>query len=191
MVATESARQLVMVLFGLSIVWVIVMVIRNDTASMVRALVVAAILGLAFFYLGQTKIQTLSFKAVKDDIFPPKQEYISWTKTETSSGGYYQTRYIFTEPGPRLVLEMEEGGKLLTVKDIDPLNRVLQRIGLPPVKSGVRELSAITGNRFDVNMYRWDDYKLGTLTVERTICRNMQTTESYHCIATITVTYNK
>jgi len=189
MIETATLRQIVMVLFGLSIVWVIVMIIRNDTATLARALIVAAVLGLAFFYLGQTKIDKVSFKAVKEDLFPPKEEFFTWNRTDSQAGGHYQTRFIFTEPGPRLILDMESGGKHLTIKDVEPLNRVLDKIGLPPVKTGTRELSAITGSLIDANTYRWDDYEPGVLSIERSICRNLATTESYHCIVSITITY--
>jgi len=189
MIDTETARLVVMVLLGLSIVWVIAMIIKNDTASLVRALLVMAALGLVFFYLGQTKIETISLKTVKEDLFPRQKEFFSWTRTESSAGGRYQTRFAFAEPGPRLILELEQGGKYLTIKNIVPLNAVLKEIGLPPVENGVRELVAITGSLIDANLYRWNDYKLGILTVERGICRNINTAESYPCITLITVEY--
>ncbi len=189
MLATGTVRQIVMVLLGLSVVWVIVTIIRNDTATLVRALLVTAVFGLCFYYLGQTRIETISFKSVKEDLFPAKEQYFTWTRSDTSAGGRYQTRFVFTEPGPRLFLEMEDGGKYLTIKDVAPLNKVLDKLGLPHVKTGVRELSAITGSRLDVSTYRWDDYETGILSIERSICRNISTAESYHCISSITITY--
>jgi hypothetical protein len=73
------------------------------------------------------------------------------------------------------------------VTNIAPLNRVLKYIGLPPVKHGIRELASITGSTLDANLYRWDNYELGVLTVERGICRNVTTAESFPCIESITV----
>ena len=185
--ATETAKLILMVLLALSAIWVIICIIRNDTATIVRALIVTVLVGLSFFYVNQTKLQTLTLDAIRDDLFPPKLEYFTFDKRETTAGGILTTTYIFTEPGPRLRLTMEKGGKYLTISDIRSLNRVLAYVGLPPVKSGVRELASITGSTLDANLYRWEDYDLGVMTLERGICHNISTTESYPCISSITV----
>jgi len=187
MISTETARTLILVLLGLAIVWVILCVIRNDMATIVRALIVMILLGIVFYYLSQTKVQTLSYKSIKNDLFPPKALHVIFEKRDSYVSGSLVTTYLFAEPGPELVLSMEEGGKYLTIKDIDPLNRVLQYVGLPPVKTGVRELAAITGSGLDTDKYRWDDYELGILTIERGICRNVATTSTYPCIQAISV----
>jgi hypothetical protein len=187
MIATESARLGILVLLGLSVLWVIVCVVKNDTATIVRAILTAVVFGIIFFYLNQTKLQTLSFKAIKNDLFPPKPLHLSYEKRETIVGNQLRTVYAFDEPGPELVLSMEEGGKSLSIEDIDPLNRVLKYIGLPPVKRGVPQLSSITGSTLDSDRYQWDDYELGTLIIERGICRNVDTASTYPCIDTITI----
>jgi hypothetical protein len=187
MVATESARTVILVLLGLSVFWVVICVVKNDTATILRALVTMVILGLAFFYLNQTKLQTLSYKNIKNDLFPPKPLHISFEKHDTVIASTLQTVYTFAEPGPELVLSMDEGGKYLTISDIDPLNRILEYVGLPPVKRGTRELAAITGSNLDVDKYRWDEYELGILIIERGICRNVATTNTYPCIESITL----
>jgi hypothetical protein len=187
MIATETARTAVLVLLGLSVFWVIILIVKNDTATIVRAIITTVILGLAFFYLNQTKLQTLSFKSIKNDLFPPKALHLSYEKHESFSGDQLRTVYAFAEPGPELVLSMEEGGKSLAITDIDPLNRVLEYMGLPPVKRGTAELSTITGSLLDSNRYRWDDYELGILIVERGIGRNVDTTSTFPCIDTITI----
>jgi hypothetical protein len=187
MIATETARTVVMVLGILSVLWVIVCVVKNDTATLFRAVITMILFGLVFFYLNGTKIQTLSFKNIKNDLFPPKPLNLSYEKRETFVGNQLQTVYAFAEPGPELVLTMEEGGKYLTISDIEPLNRVLAYLSLPPVKNGARELAAITGNSLDVNKYRWDDYELGTLIIERGICRNIATAGTFPCIDTLTI----
>jgi hypothetical protein len=187
MIATETARTIFLVFLGLSLIWVIACIVRNDMQTIIRAIIVLIIVGLGFFYLNQTKLTTISFKAVKNDLFPPKTEYYSYEKRVSTVDYVQQTSYAFAEPSPRFVLDMEEGGKYLSVKDLDPLNRVLQYVGLPPVKHGVRELASITGSNHDVNMYRWDDYDLGTLTIERGICHNARSIETFPCIVNITV----
>jgi len=49
----------------------------------------------------------------------------------------------------------------------------------------VRELAALTGSANDLKTYRWDDYKLGVLTVVRDICQDRDRLESYECIESI------
>ncbi len=185
--ATETVRTVFLVLFGLSVIWVIACIIRNDPATIVRALVITLLTGGAFFYLNQTKLQTLTFSAIKDDIFPPKPEYFTFDKREINQGGVTTLIYSFSEPGPRLVLDMERGGKYLTVTDIRPLNRTLAYVGLPAVEHGARELSAITGSTLDADYYRWEDYELGVMTIERGIGRNITTAASYPSILQITI----
>jgi hypothetical protein len=187
MVATETARTVILVLLGLAILWVIACVVRNDMATIVRALIVLVVLGITFYYLSQTKVQTLTFKAIKSDLFPPKPLHLSFEKRESYVAGTLQTTYSFAEPGPELVLSMDEGGKSLTISDVEPLNRVLAYVGLPPVQRGVRELSSVTGSNLDADKYRWDDYELGTLIIERGLCRNITTTATYPCIEVITI----
>lgn len=187
MVATETVKTIFLALTILSVIWVVVCIIKNDMATIIRALVVAILMGLGFFYTSNTKLEKLSFQAVKDDLFPPKPEYFTYEKREGVSGSETITTYSFSEPGPRLVLSMEEGGKVMTVKNIQPLNRTLAFIGLPPVTRGVPELSTITGSTLDASLFRWDDYKLGVMTIERGLCRNITTTETFSCIASITI----
>jgi hypothetical protein len=187
MIATETARTAILVLLGLSVFWVVVCVIRNDTATIVRAIIVTVLLGLVFFYLNQTKLETLSYKAVKNDLFPPKPLHLSFQKRDTVVAGTPQTIYTFADPAPELVLSMGDGGKSLSVTDVDPLNRVLEYVGLPPVDHGTPVLSTITGSNLDTDKYCWDDYALGTLVIERGICRNVATTSTFNCIQAIIV----
>jgi hypothetical protein len=187
MIATESARMAVLLLLGLSVLWLVILIARNETATIARAIITTIVLGLAFFYLNGTKLQTLSFKGIKNDLFPPKPLHLSYEKREGFIGNQLRTVYAFADPGPELVLTMEEGGKSLDIVDIDPLNRVLVYIGLPPVKRGMQELSTLTGSTLDANKYRWDDYELGTLIVERGICRDVNTTRTFPCIDLITI----
>jgi hypothetical protein len=187
MIATETARSVLLVLMGLSVLWVVICIVRNDTGTIVRALITTVLVGIVFFYVHQTKLQTLSYKSVRNDLFPPKPLHLLFDKRESITGDVLRTVYAFTDPGPELVLSMEKGGKYLAVTDIDPLNRVLEYVGLPPVKHGTNELSAVTGSNLDVNKYRWDDYELGTLIVERGICRNVASVATFACIETITV----
>jgi len=187
MIATETAKMVVLILFGLCILWIIVIIVKNDMQTIVRALLVAAVLGLALFYLNQTKLEKLSFTAIKYDLFPVKARAYPYERREGFIAGSPTTTYIFPDPGPPLSLAMMSGGKYMVVKDVRPINAVLEYLGLPPVTAGVPELASITGKSLDTDKYRWDDYVKGVLLIERGICRDKTTAQSFPCIARIMI----
>jgi hypothetical protein len=188
MVATETVKTVVLVLFGLSVLWIIVIVVRNDMQTIVRALIVAALLGLALYYVGHTKLETLSFQAIKEELFPVRARAYTYDRREGYVEGRPTTTFVFQDPGPPLSLVMMSGGKYMAIKDVRSVNVVLQYIGLPPIAEGVSELAAITGRTLDADKFRWDDYAEGVLLLERGICRDMSSTAIFTCIARITVT---
>ena len=188
MIATETAKTIVLVLLGLAVLWIIVIIVKNDMQTIIRALIVAALLGLGLYYLDHTKLEKLSFAAVKNDLFPVEERAYTFQKTESQTvGGGTTTTYVFQEPGPLLSLSLMEGGKYMAIKDLRTVNMVLEHLGLPPVDKGVPELASITRNTLDADKYRWDDYRLGVLTIERGICRDMSTAQTFPCIARITI----
>jgi hypothetical protein len=187
MIATETAKTVLLVLFGLAILWIVIIVVRNDMETIVRALVVAALLGLGLYYVTHTKIESLSFQAIKEDLFPIKARSYSFHKRDIFFDGRPATAYVFDDPGPNLSLVLMEGGKYMAIKDIRTVNAVLKFIGLPPVEAGVPELASITHRTLDSDKFRWDDYPSGVLIIERGICRDMTTAETFTCIARITV----
>jgi hypothetical protein len=188
MIATETAQLVLLVLLGLGIIWIIVITVKKDYSSQTRAVIITVLVGICFIYVSQTKLEYLSFKGIKEDLFPPEPIYHRFTKTESTSGGITRTTYIFQDPGPPLILSMEKGGKDMVVRKLESLNRVLAHVGLPPVKEGVKELAAITGRAIDANIFRWDDYQLGILTIERGIGHDAAQIKSYPSIVAITVT---
>ena len=188
MIATETAKTVILILFGLSILWIVIIIVRNDMQTIVRALIVAALLGLGLYYVSQTKLETLSFRAIKEELFPVKTRAYTYTQRETNDAGRTITTFIFDDPGPPLSLVMMSGGKYMAIKDIRPVNVVLAYVGLPPVDAGVSELASVTGRTIDADKYRWDNYAGGVLLLERGICRDMTSAQSFTCIARITVT---
>jgi hypothetical protein len=82
---------------------------------------------------------------------------------------------------------MTDGGKYMTIKDVRSVNVVLEYLGLPPVAAGVPELASLSGRTIDADKFRWDDYERGVLLLERGICRDMTSAQSFTCIARITV----
>ncbi len=188
MVSTETAKTVVLVLFGLSILWIVVIIVRNDMQTIIRALIVAALLGLGLYYLNQTKLETLSFTAIKEELFPVRARAYTYRTLSSYNEGSPVTTYIFEDPGPPLSVAMMNGGRHMAIKDVRTVNVVLAYIGLPPVSKGVPELASITGRTLDTDKYRWDDYERGVLLLERGICRDMTVAQSFTCIARITVT---
>lgn len=188
MIATETAKTVFLILFGLSILWVIVILIRNDMQTIIRALIVTAVLGLGLYYVNQTKLETLSFRAVKEELFPVKARAYTYTRRDFQDAGRPASTFIFEDPGPPLPLVMMNGGKYMAIKDVRPVNVVLEYIGLPPVDEGVPELASITGKTIDADKYRWDNYAQGVLLLERGFCRDMTSAQSFTCISRITVT---
>jgi hypothetical protein len=186
-----------MVLFGLSIVWLIKILIKQEFETLFRALIVAVLLGGALFFLQQTKLEKISWKNIKQTVFPEKDLRLAYVKDEGRQGEMRYVRYTFPEPtgqegsllgvGPSLKLTMDPNGKNYNITDIEPVNRVLAYLGLPKVKSGIKELSSITGRLSDVNNYRWDDYEGGVLTIERGLCQNKDSLNRYPCIVSITI----
>jgi len=187
MIATETAKSVALVLFGLCILWIIVIVVKNDMQTIVRALLVTAVMGLALYFLNQTKLEQLSFATVKNELFPVKSRNYAFETREGYIAGRPTTTYVFQDPGPPLPLVMISGGKYMAIKDIRQINSVLEFLGLPPVAEGVSELASITGQALDADKYRWDDYERGVLLLERGICRDMTSAQSFTCIARITI----
>ena len=187
MIATETAKSVVLVLFGLCILWIIVIVVKNDMQTIVRALLVTAVVGLALYFLNQTKLEKLSYSAIKNELSPVKMRNYKFEMREGRIAGSPTTTYIFEDPGPPLPLVMMNGGKYMTIKDVRWVNSVLEFLGLPPVAEGVSELASITHQTLDADKYRWDDYERGILLLERGLCRNTTATQTFTCIARITI----
>ena len=187
MIATETAKTIVLILFALAILWIVIIIIKNDMETIVRAILVGAVLGLCLYYLNTTKLETLSFAAIKRDLFPVQTRAYVYKVQEAKYAGRRATEYFFEDPGPPLSLAMAEGGKYLEIRDVEPINALLEYIGLPPVDEGVPELAAITGSSIDAERFRWDDYEKGVLVITRGICRDMASAKTFPCVSQITI----
>jgi hypothetical protein len=191
MIATETAKTVLLILFGLSILWIVVIIVKNDMQTIVRALVVAAVVGLALYIVNMPKIarhDKVSFAILRDELFPVKKQAYPFTVQDERFQGKVVKTFVFQDPGPPLSLVMVNGGKFMAIKDVRPVNNVLEFLGLPPISAGVEELASITGKTLDADKYRWDDYERGVLLLERSICRDMTSASSFPCISRITVT---
>ena len=83
MIATETAKTVVLILFGLCILWIIIIVVRNDMQTIIRALIVTALLGLGLYYLNQTKLEKLSYTAIKEELFPVKTRAYTYNRRDS------------------------------------------------------------------------------------------------------------
>lgn len=196
MIATATLKTIFLALFGLTIIWIIKIVVKREFETLFRAILVSVFFGVILLYLNQTKLEMISWKSVRQEIFPERAETLTYVKNEGFQDGIKYIRYFFPAPtsdgsdagpSPRLNLSLDKNGRHYHITDIEPVNKVLTMLGLPPVKAGARELASITGRSTDVNQYRWDDYPLGVLILERGLCQNKDSLERYHCVVFISV----
>jgi hypothetical protein len=184
-------KNIVLVLMGICVIWVIRVLVKRETENLLRGALFLIFLGVAFYYLQHSNLERLTwgdFKAqVKDTFFPEKTVSYVYEKNEVGSAGRNFVVYTFQVPAPRLSLSIDSDRKYFHIKDIHPINRTLEFLGLPKVNTAVKELASITGSQLDINLYRWNDYPLGVLTIERGICQDRDRLESYQCILKITI----
>lgn len=202
MIATSTVLTIVTILLVICVVWLAYILIRGQTESLLRTIVFIIILGIIFVYLQNTSLSTLSFKAIRNDLFPPKIPQYQYTVTTSDDLYSYRTIYTFITadilekgstgtPPPELKLVMDPNGRTFTIENPESLNLVLDQLNLPRVRHGVKELYSITGNPADIGVYRWDDYDLGTLFVERALYQQKNSMQSYNAIARIIVDSRK
>jgi hypothetical protein len=187
----ETLKYIFLVLLLLCVIWLIKIIAKKEMENLIRAILLAILFLAAFLYLQQQKIERITYDYVKAQVkrtfFPEKPLHFVYYKEEGRAGTKTYVRYTFESPGPKLYVTMDADQKYFHFHDVYELNRVLEYIGLPKVQMPVPELASITGSRNDINLYRWANYPLGTLTIERQICQNRNTLESYQCIQSIMI----
>lgn len=198
MISTSLAINIVTALLAINVIWLIYILFRGHTESLVRTIIIIVLLGIILGYLQNTRLTVLSFKAIKNDLFPPDIPEYYYTVSESDTLYSHRTIYTFftgeemernsnIPAPPELKVVMDPNGRTFTLEDPESLNLVLDQLKLPRVSHGAKELVTITGNQTDVGVYRWDDYPLGTLIVERTLFQQKNTLQSYNAISRIIV----
>jgi hypothetical protein len=184
-------RNIVLVLLFLCLVGIIRIVVKREFENLIRTALIFLLLGGVFYYLQKTETETLTLAdisaQIKDKFFPEKAPDYVYHKEEGLAGRTAYTRYYFESPGPKLSLDYDAKTQYFQIKDVYSINRILEYLGLPKVKAAVPELASLTGSRNDLTLYRWEDYPLGRLTVERGICQDRDRLESYQCIVSIII----
>lgn len=167
-------------------IWLLVIIMQKKSGYMFRAMVFFLFVLLALIYFQQSDAKKYTIYDVKYALFPKKSLALNYHTEEDSQQGTI-VRYVFDEPMPKIPVSMDKDGKYFHITNITVLNEILSRMGLPRVKKGARELVSITGSNSHKNLYRWDDYPRGVLVLERTICKNKQTLDTFNCLASLTV----
>ncbi len=174
------------VLLLIASIWLLVIIVQKKTGYMFRGMIFFLFVLLALIYFQQSDAQKFTISDIKYALFPKKSLTLNYHTEEDSQRGTV-ARYVFDEPIPRIPVSMDADGKYFHITNIKVINEILSRMGLPQVKKGAQELVSITGSTSHKNLYRWDDYPKGILILERNICKNKQTLETFNCLATITI----
>jgi hypothetical protein len=184
-------KNIILVLLLLCVIWIIRVVVKREFENLLRAVLSLLLLGAVFYYLQRTESETLTWTGIraqfKATFFPEKPPNYIYQKEEGMSGRNSYTRYYFESPGPKLSVSYDTKTQYFHIKDVYSVNRILEYLGLPKVKTAVQELASLTGSRNDLTIYRWEDYPLGPLTIERGICQDRDRLESYQCIVSIII----
>ncbi|MBS3819248.1 hypothetical protein KGY73_07060 [bacterium] len=167
--------------------WVLKLIIQGQHRFIGRALMVFFLFLLGLIYLQQSETGKITLTELKQKAFPPKTPEYNYQKEEGSMDFGTYERYIFHNPKPKISLKLDKSGDYFYISNVSSLNSVLEYIGLPKVSKGAPELSSITHSRMDVNHFRWKNYAQGVLLVEKSLCREKNSLQTFHCISTITV----
>ena len=184
-------KNIILVLLFLCVIWIIRIVVKREFENLLRTGLILLVLGAVFYYLQTVESETLTFAdiqtQIKETFFPEKPPNYIYEKEEGVAGRNTYVRYYFESPGPKLSVEYDTKTQYFHIKDVYSVNRILVYLGLPKVKNAVRELASLSGSRNDLTLYRWEDYPLGQLTVERGICQDRDRFNSYQCIVSIMI----
>jgi hypothetical protein len=187
MIATSTVKLIILVLLALTIIWLLRIIFRKEYESLFRVIIVCLILGGALYLVQQSKSEKFSISEIKRSFFPVKVQPVTYEIQNGVSDGANFTRYIFKEPCPKISLTLDSTGKFFHITDVSSVNAVLESLKLPKVSTKAQELASITGKKSDSNMYRWEDYSLGILILERGLCTKRESLESYICITSIII----
>lgn len=173
------------VLLLIASIWLLVIIIQKRTGYMFRGMMFFLFVLLALIYFQQSETKRYTLNDLRYALFPKKYLTLNYRMDEDTQGAI--ARYIFEDPKPRIPVSMDSDGRYFHITNITVINEILGRLRLPPIKKGAPDLSSITGSNAHINLYRWDDYALGVLIIERALCRNKETLDTFNCLSSITV----
>ena len=182
-----TLTKIIGVLLFLASFWLLRIILRNDRRNLFRGVILFLFFLTVLLYINQSDKHKISLADVRDMAFPEQPLELDYYVIQGKGNASGITTYYFRNPQPRLKVKVDDNGKHLHITNPDSLNRVLSALKLPEVKTGARELASITGSQLHASLYRWEDYPLGILIVEKTIYQNRETLESFPCISNIQI----
>ncbi len=171
----------------LASLWMIRIILRNERRLLFRGILLFLFFLLVMLYINQSDSRKLTVADVRDMIFTPRELDMHYRLVENAGSSGHITTYFFDAPQPPLAVSLDQDGKYLHINNPESLNRVLRALKLPEVTTGAQELASLTGSQRHVSLYRWEDYSLGILLVEKKVFQNRSTLDYYHCIANIQI----
>lgn len=183
-ITLTTAASLILIL---SAFWMFKLIVRKEKEHYFRGFLIFVLALTALLYIQREETKKLSLLDVKETLFPQKIPQVIYRVESGKEGDIRYTRYFFDDPKPRLSLTMDKKGRYFHITNVSQVNRILKELDLPEVEEGAPELASLTGSKFDINQYVWKDYPPGILTLERTLCRNQDTVETFHCLELITI----
>ncbi len=184
MISLTTAASILLILAA---IWLIILIIRKQHEYIFRSMLIMLLLLMGLIFLRQHEAGKITWPEIKIRLFPGKPPVYNYTVKKAYIGNKLETRYVFQDPKPKLSLKLNSSGDYFHISDIKPINDTLEHLKLPRVEKAVPELASLTGARGDVNLYRWEDYPLGVLTIERALCQEENSLEVYHGIITLRV----
>ncbi len=175
-------------LLFLSSFWLLKILIKGEKENFIRGIILFLFLLLGLLYLNQSEAKKITLSDVTSTFFPKKELVYNYTieKGRIKTMGEY-TKYVFKNPKPKLNFKMDDSRRYFYMVNPSSLNKVLEELGLPELKSGTKELASITGSLNDIFIYRWDNYPPGILIMERATCIDKSSVNRYHCLSVLTL----
>lgn len=184
-----SFRTITTILLILALLRFLKLMIKKQIEYLFRASLILIFIFLVFIFFQRSEIGKWDVFEIKEKIFPEKTPTLNYHQDREILSDDIKLRYVFKEPKPKLVLTLDKRGNYLHLWNFSSLNLVLKALDLPEVQQGVPELASITGSRSDIRQYRWGDYPLGILIIERDLCQDKKKFQSYHCLSALTIKY--
>lgn len=184
-----SFRTITTILLILALLRFLKLMIKKQIEYLFRASLILIFIFLVFIFFQRSEIGKWDVFEIKEKIFPEKTPTLNYHQDREILSDDIKLRYVFKEPKPKLVLTLDKRGNYLHLWNFSSLNLVLKALDLPEVQQGVPELASITGSRSDIRQYRWGDYPLGILIIERDLCQDKKNFQSYHCLSALTIKY--
>jgi hypothetical protein len=187
-ISSITLPEAISILLFLSSFWLLKILIKGEKENFIRGVILFLFLLLGLLYLNQSEAKKITLSDVTSFILPHKEKEYNYTieKGQSKDRGEY-IKYIFKDPKPKLNLKMGPSHRYFHMKNPSSLNKVLNELDLPELKSGTKELASITGSPHDLYYYIWDDYPPGVLIMERTTCIDKSSISRYHCLSVITL----